>query len=86
MSAATDSTDQKISGVSVVIRVLSQFSGASQKNSTPQAARTLSAGLSAHHNAAPSASGSSTMGRRMDHRLSPSVARINAISQPTMGG
>ena len=66
--------------------MMSQFSGASQKNSTAQAARTRSTGLSAHQSAAPSASGSSTTGRRIDPMLSPSVARIRAINHPTMGG
>jgi len=36
--------------------------------------------------AAPSASGSSTAGRRIEAMLSPSVLRISAISQPTIGG
>ena len=65
---------------------LSQLSGASQKNSTVQAARTRSIGFSAHHSIAPSASGSSTTGRRIDKVLSPSDMRISAISQPTIGG
>ena len=83
---ATESTDQKISGVSVVIRVLSQFSGASQKNSTAQAARDRSSGANAQPTRPPSASGNSTTGRRIDQTVSPRVARISAISQPTMGG
>lgn len=85
-SRATESTDQKISGVSVVISALSQLMGASQNSSTPQAARSRFSGLSAHQSMAPRASGSSTTGRRRAQLASPKRARMSQISQPTMGG
>ena len=83
---AADSTDQKISGVSVVIRVLSQLRGASHSSSTAQAARSRCTGLKAHQSMPPKASGSSTMGRRMAQVASPNSVRMSQISQPTMGG
>ena len=82
INAAADNTDQKISGVSVVINVFSQLMGASQNKATAQTARVLSAPFKAHHSAAPIPNGSSTTGSRIDHMLSPSVARITAIHQP----
>lgn len=83
---ATESTDQKISGVSVVIRALSQLIGASQNSSTAQAARSRFRGLKAHQSMAPRVSGSNTTGRRMAQVASPRSMRMSQISQPTMGG
>ena len=78
--------ERLLKGVSVVIRVLIQFSGVSQNSRAAQGARSRSQAATPHHSTRPCAKGSNTTGSRMDQVVSPTRCSIAAMNQPTMGG
>ena len=83
---ATDNKDQKISGVSVVIRLLSQFKGVSQNNTIAHAVRSRSIDAKPHHIVAPKANGNTMAGQRIANVLSPKSRSMAATHQPAIGG